>query len=757
MFGLFATPLLRQRPGWDRTCFSPETTVPKKCCNTENLGHLGPVRLLTKLFALLLLIHGTLRVEAAHTQATLLLGAKSARPGDTVLAGVRLRMDPSWHTYWQNPGASGMPTTFEWKLPPNVTAGDPQWPIPAKLPDKDLTTYIYTDEVVILVPLQIAPAASPGVAHVAAKVSWLECAIQCVPGHAEVEADLQIGSSSELSGDNSTLVAWQAKLPKLAPPGSVRAGWEKLTPPDRRSFWLEWNAAEREQADFYPDANDNYEVQPEVEDLSAPPGHVRIRKQIKKLSGDWPETIAGLLVQGTGERRSGYLAKLELAATDASIAGSAKRPSDDTTRVAEAAPSLGQMLLYAFIGGFILNFMPCVLPVIALKILGFVGHGKTDPRRGRFLALVYAAGVLVSFLVLAALVLGIKAAGHKAGWGVQFSSPYFLIAMTTLVTLIALNLFGIFEVNLGGRAMDAAAGLSGRQGAAGAFFNGLLATVLATSCTAPFLGAAVGFAFAPSQTPLTTLAVFLMVGVGLALPYVVLTWQPGWLRFLPKPGAWMERFRVAMGFPMLAAAVWLLSLVTVYYGERSWWLAIFLVMVAVAAWIFGEFVQRHSARRGLAGVVLAGVLLAAYFFVLENQLRWREPILTDQPVTGTEQNGNGIAWQPWSVAAVEKARSEHRPVLVDFTAKWCLTCNTVIKPALESSAVREKLKQLNAVALLADYTRRPDDITEELTRHNRAGVPLVLVYPPDPSKPPIVLPEVLTASMVVSALERAQL
>ena len=715
------------------------------------------MRLLTKLIAVLLLIPGALPVEAAHTQATLLLGAKSAHPGDTVLAGVRLRMDPGWHTYWQNPGASGMPTTFDWKLPANVTAGDPQWPMPEKLPDKDLTTYIYTDEVVVLVPLKIAPTAKPERIKIAAKVSWLECAIQCVPGHAEVEADVEIGSTSEPSGDNGTLVAWQAKLPKPAPQGLVHAGWENVTQPERRSFWIEWNAPEHEQADFFPDANENYEVQPEVEDLSASPGQVRIRKQIKKLSGNWPETIPGLLVQGTGAKRSGYLAKLELASTDASVSAGSKGTNVGPTRATEAGPGLGQMLLYAFIGGLILNFMPCVLPVIALKILGFVGHGKTDPRRGRFLALVYAAGILVSFLVLAALVLGIKAAGHKAGWGVQFSSPYFLIAMTTLVTLIALNLFGIFEVNLGGRAMDAAAGLSGRQGAAGAFFNGLLATVLATSCTAPFLGAAVGFAFAPSQTPLTTIAVFLTVGVGLALPYVVLAWQPGWLRFLPKPGAWMERFRVAMGFPMLAAAVWLLSLVTVYYGDRSWWLAIFLVMIAVGAWIFGEFIQRHAAGRGVAGLAIAGILLAAYFFALENHLRWREPILKDQAVTASERNADGVAWQPWSVAAVEQARREHRSVLVDFTAKWCLTCNTVIKPALESSAVREKLKQLNAVALLGDYTRFPDDITEELTRHNRAGVPLVLVYPPDPSKPPIVLPEALTAGMVVSALDRAQL
>jgi thiol:disulfide interchange protein DsbD len=250
--------------------------------------------------------------------------------------------------------------------------------------------------------------------------------------------------------------------------------------------------------------------------------------------------------------------------------------------------------------------------------------------------------------------------------------------------------------------------------------------------------------------------IFLSVGVGLALPYVLLAWQPGWLKFLPKPGLWMERFKVAMGFPMMAAAVWLFSLVTVYYADRTWWLAIFLVMLSVGAWIYGEFIQRHRAHPGLALAAMVGVVVMGYFFALEGHLRWREPILQDAPKTSADRENGGVAWQPWSTAAVAQARNEHRPVLVDFTAKWCLTCNTVVKPALESASVRDKLEKLNAVALLGDYTRFPEDITEELTRHGRAGVPLVLVYPADPTKPPIVLPEALTAGMVVAALDHAE-
>lgn len=715
------------------------------------------MRLAVKLFVTTFLGLGLLQARAAHTQASLVFSAETARPGDTVMAGVHLRMDPGWHTYWQNPGASGMPITIEWKLPAAITAGSPQWPIPEKLPDKDLTTYIYRDEVVVLVPLKIGPALSPGDQQIKAAVSWLECDIQCIPGRTDIQAGLKIGSATVASPDAPLIAAWQKRLPKQDPSIGARATWEKPPQGDLRPILIEWSSPGGAVApDFFPDTSDNFEVQPEVDQLPTAPGHAKIRKEIKKLSGDWPKGISGVLIEGAGAGRTGYEVKLELPTGQVAATPVGAGSSAGNSATASPVPALWKMLIYAFVGGLILNIMPCVLPVIALKILGFVGQAKENPSRARFLGLVYAAGVLVSFLVLAGLVLGVKAAGHKAGWGIQFSSPYFLIAITTLVTLIALNLFGVFEVTLGGRTMNAAADLSSRHGSAGAFFNGLLATVLATSCTAPFLGAAVGFAFAPNQRASTTVAVFLSVGLGLACPYVLLAWQPGWLRFLPKPGLWMERFKVAMGFPMLAAAVWLFSLVTVYYADRSWWLAIFLVLVAVAAWIYGEFMQRHRTRPGLSIAVILLVLFIAYAYALEGHLRWREPIAMDKSNNPTQREPGGVAWEPWSIAAVDAARAEHRPVLVDFTAKWCLTCNTVVKPALESSSVRQKLHELNAVTLLGDYTRFPDDITEELSRHGRAGVPLVLIYPAEPSKPPIVLPEALTPGLVVSALERAE-
>jgi thiol:disulfide interchange protein DsbD len=342
----------------------------------------------------------------------------------------------------------------------------------------------------------------------------------------------------------------------------------------------------------------------------------------------------------------------------------------------------------------------------------------------------------------------------------QFSSPEFLVVLTVLVTLVALNLFGLFEVNLGGRAMGAAGTLAARHGPAGAFFNGVLATVLATPCTAPFLSIALGFAFA--QNPPVIVLMFLTVGIGLASPYLILSWQPAWLKFLPKPGPWMQRFKVAMGFPMLATAFWLLSLVPIHYGERSWWLGFFLILLAFAAWLFGEFFQRGRSRRGVALALTLAALATSYGVVLEGRLHWRSPEAGLAQTEGLEAPPSGLAWRPWSAAAVAGARQEGRPVIVDFTAKWCLTCNTLVKPALENPSVCDRVEQINALPLLGDYTRFPPAITDELKQFGRAGVPLILVYPRNPSEPPFVLPDPSPllppshySAVILSYLERA--
>jgi thiol:disulfide interchange protein DsbD len=709
-----------------------------------------------------------LAAQAAHTQVRLIVAADAARPGDTVLAGVDLKMEPGWHTYWKNPGAAGMATKIEWQLPPGVTAGDIQWPLPEKLPPLEVTTYGYNDEVVLLVQLKLAADLKPGPLDLKAKVSWLECKEACIPGSGDVEAMFNVGTETKPSAAVEVIESWKSKVPKSGDSLSAHAWWEKPATDDMRPVIIEWSAflsnqpptlnvrLVTEAADFFPDTSDNFEIQPTTENLSTNPLEVLWRKVIKKYSGEWPKEISGVLVIQDGVWRGGHEIKLSISEkAPASETISAQTSPESRTGATPVLPSqpLWQMLLYAFIGGLILNIMPCVLPVIALKILGFVGESRSDPRHVRKLGLVYALGVLVSFLVLAAVVIGVKAAGHHAGWGMQFGSPVFVVCLTTLVMLVALNLFGVFEVNLGGRALDAAGGLSSRHGAAGAFFNGVLATVLATPCTAPFLSIALGFAFA--QKAPVILLMFLAVGVGLAAPYIVLSWNPAWLKFLPKPGAWMEKFKIAMGFPMLATAIWLFNLAAGSYGKSVLWLGVFLVLVAFAAWIFGEFVQRGRARKGVALVVVLILVIGGYAFALENQLNWRAPITASDATDSLKESPDGIAWQHWSPEAVAKARSEGRPVIVDFTADWCLTCQVNKKTSIEIPSVRAKLKESNAVALLGDYTRFPDNITTELNRFNRAGVPLVLIYPKNPAAPPIVLPEILTPGTVLDALNRA--
>ena len=701
--------------------------------------------------------------SAAHTQARLILSASTARPGDTVLVGVDMKMEPAWHTYWKNPGAAGYATKIEWQLPPGVTAGDIQWPLPNKLPPAEVTTYGYDNEVVLLVPLKLAADLKPGPLNLKAKVSWLECKEACIPGSGNVATTLNIGDQTKASADAATIQSWQGKVPKSGDSLSASAHWTKPANDDTRQLAIEFSPSPKPNgADFFPDANDNFEIQAETKwDTGEETEKAWLFKTVKKYSGDWPKEISGVIVMESSGERIGIEVKLPVAEktpADKTIPTSPESRTGVSPVRAGATPTLPsqplwQMLLYAFIGGLILNIMPCVLPVIALKILGFVGEARSEPRHVRKLGLVYAFGVLVSFLVLAAVVIGVKAAGHRAGWGMQFGSPVFVVCLTTLVTLVALNLFGVFEVTLGGRTLDAAGGLASKHGAAGAFFNGVLATALATPCTAPFLSIALGFAFA--QKAPVILLMFLAVGVGLAAPYVVLSWNPAWLKFLPKPGAWMEKFKIAMGFPMLATAVWLFNLAASSYGKSVLWLGVFLVLVAFAAWIFGEFVQRGRTRKGLALVIALILLVGGYAFALENQLRWREPIVISDTTGSLKESADGIDWQRWNPDAVAKARAEGHPVLVDFTADWCLTCQVNKKTSIEIPSVRAKLKSLNAVALLGDYTHFPDNITTELSRFNRAGVPLVLVYPKDAAAPPIVLPEILTPGIVLDALDHA--
>ena len=659
----------------------------------------------------------------AKTQVSLLLDAEQARPGETVTVGVRLQMPPGWHTYWRNPGEAGDPTKIKWTLPAGVIAGAIQWPVPEKVFAQEIYTYGYHGEAILLVSLTLAPDLKTGPIALKARVDWLECEELCVLGDAVVNATLNIGSETKPSKDAVAIEAARKKLPGGR--NKYSAAWDGPATGDKRPLLIEFAVKESaRQFDFFPNLGDGWSVEAKTE-TSVVGGKVLVRKLVKKTGAAWPVQVDGIIVEYDKER---------LITAHEALVEIAENPS---VAVPVAGLLLAKMLVLAFLGGLILNVMPCVLPVIALKILGFVQQGKGNVGAVRKLGVSYTLGVLFSFLILAGVVLGVQRAGGAATWGMQFADPHYLLVLLVIMTLVTLNLFGVFEVMLDGSTMTAASDLASRQGISGAFFNGILTTALATPCTAPILAEALGFAF--SQPPRVVVLMFLAIGLGLASPYLVLSFRPDWLKFLPKPGAWMEKFKIAMGFPMLATVFWILSLTAPHFGKRGMvWLGMFVTFLALAAWVWGEFAQRGTGRRGLAKI------LSLLLFVIGCGYSYLQLTSRDE-----------IPWKPWSAAAVAQARAEKRVVLVDFTADWCLTCKANKRTSIEISAVRAKLREINAVALLADNTQSPPEIAAELQKHGRAGVPLVLVYPKDGVLPPQMLPTLLTPGIVIEALEKA--
>ncbi len=658
------------------------------------------------------------------------------------MAVVRLKMEPGWHTYWRYPGDSGERTRIKWKLPPGIEAGAIQWPAPERLTEEGISSFVFHGELNLAVPLNLSADLKAGTQVIEAKVSWIECSKLCVPGSANVSAQFLVGATDRDSVDAGLVTSARESLAKSEPKFEAEAFWDGPEGPEERALVLELPG----KSDFFPFESSDYEISAASDRLpDSAAGRSLVRKKVSKTGFPWPSSVAGLVVSQIPG----------VAPVEVVIPVRLTEPPAKSDAPAGAPRSLMVMLGLAFVGGLILNIMPCVLPVIALKILGFVKQTKEEPGRIRVLGVAYTAGVMASFMALAALPIGLKLAGKNASWGMQFQSPQFLVVMMVVVLLVALNLFGVFEVYLGGGAMSAASGLASKSGKTGAFFNGVLATALATPCTAPFLGVALGFAFV--QSPFVILLFFLTIGAGLALPYLLLCLQPAWLKFLPKPGDWMVKFKMIMGFPMLATVVWLYTITVKHFGEEAMlWLGLFLVVLALAAWVFGEFIQRGYMRKNLAWAAVAALLVAAYGFILEHELDWRspEPASAATPMPGRKAKGS-IAWLPWSPEAVAAARTAGQAVLVDFTADWCMTCKVNAKTAIEVPEVRDALRTNNIAALMGDYTKSDARIGEELKRHQRAGVPLVLVFPRDPGKPPRVLPEVLTKGIVLDALKWA--
>lgn len=422
---------------------------------------------------------------------------------------------------------------------------------------------------------------------------------------------------------------------------------------------------------------------------------------------------------------------------------------------------IATFMLFAFGGGVLLNFMPCVLPVVFLKVMSFVKMRSESPGQIKAHGFWYLIGILCCYLILALIIIGLRSSGQQLGFGFQFTNPFFVIAMAVFTALIALNLFGVFEIIIGGNATQTAGKLSGKTGNIGAFWSGCFTTLLGTPCMAPGLAAAAGFALSANTPEWLMILTFLTMGLGLAAPYVLASLFPAFIRLLPKPGAWMEHFKIAMGFPMAGASVWLLTLNEIHYGTKGiLWVGLFIVCIALAFWVFGTFIQRSVGKPAFAWVVIIFILSGGYLFALENQLNWRNPSKPDmEPVFASQESYTAdgkLVWRPWSPAAIQAAQQSGRPVFVDFTATWCINCKENKKRAIDVPETRELLKQMNVLLLKGDYSLQPPEMTEELAKFGRAGVPLNLVYSPNPETKPIVLPTFLTKKDVLDNLESIQ-
>ncbi len=687
-----------------------------------------------------------------HSEATLVSEQDAIVPGEAFTVALRLEMEEGWHSYWKNPGASGEPTSIDWALPESYETDGFQWPYPHRIEFGSLISYGYSGEVFLLTTITPPDTLTPGTtATLSGRAEWLICEEICLPAHSDVELTLPV--TAEVPEDTewaSAFEASRAKHPKRVSDWSVGAGRSG----DRYTLILgapDGTRPDLEGAYFFPSEKS-------VIDPGAPQPVTRdgdtytIALQQSEYAQAPADRLRGVLVapEGTSWEPDSNVRAMQVDV-----------PVDSTLSVADVATatssaggglSLPWALAFALVGGLLLNLMPCVFPVLSVKILGFAEEAGGEASAMRRHGGLFGAGVLVSMWILAGALLALRAAGSQIGWGFQLQSPIFIALMTMLFFGIGLNLLGAFEVgtslmNWGGRMQTAASGGSNLS----AFLTGVLATVVATPCTAPFMGAALGVALTLSAAG--ALLIFTALGVGMATPYVVLSMSPAFLDRLPEPGAWMETLKQAFSFPMFATAIWLVWV----FGQQTSnggvaFLLTGLLLLGVAAWIVNRWSAPQLSRtatlvsRSLAGAALVGGIAIAVIGAGSASAEDAAAASTDD-ASATE-----MTWHPYSPETIESLRADGRPVFVDFTAAWCLTCQVNKRRVLTTESVQNAFDEKNVALVRADWTNRDPEITNALESHGRSGVPVYVLYAGDGSEPTL-LPEVLTEDIVLNALD----
>ncbi len=712
------------------------------------------------------------QVTKSHVTAKLTANRAGIVKGERFMVGIHLKMSDHWHTYWENPGFSGLPTTWDIEAPPGLKLGELQFPLPKKFTDDaGFVTYGYDDETLL-----IAEAVYDGAAdkiEIKAKIDWLECKELCIPGSAEGALKIAVGASKP--ANQALFDKYTALVPQPftndAPfvyeseftlEAEQWRGRLRVTPKAGRAMSKDDLSGLR----FFPLATEDGELK--QSDVVYRDGayvfDLRYEAFEEKLPADFAiGGVVALPIDGGLQ-----VARLQLYPPPGAGGGAASAAASG------GGYAFWTVLLLAFLGGMILNLMPCVLPVLSLKVFSLLKEaGESASRRRRF-GWVYAFGIMACFLALSLFFVAAKSAGERLGVGFQFQSPGFVVVISALIFVMGLSFLGVFHI--GAPNSNKLYNLSARSGYQGAFFQGVLMTVLSTPCTAPALGAAYGWAI--SQTAPLLILIFQVVALGLAFPYLLLCYAPVLLKVLPKPGPWMNTFKIAMGFLLIATVIWLMSVLATLTGPSGVvGLATVLLALSAAAMVFGR--AYHGERR-VAGLAFAVVLTAAGVYLgLFRLFDIREPFkdvraaredLRLEIMSELAANGAGfedvyadlekrvttadqLAWVPYSPNNLSYFQKKNRVVFMDFTAEWCLTCKANEKLVIDTRKIRELFARERVVAMKADYTDKDDHLTELIHSFNRAGVPLYVVYPGEGE--PILLPETITPSMVVAAVEDA--
>lgn len=656
-------------------------------------------------------------VKAQHMTVELVSLAPSIAPGGKLEVGLVITLEEKWHVYWINAGDSGEPPRINWTLPKGMTAGPMRFPIPTRLPLGPLMDFGYEDEVAFPVQLTAASSLKPGPIHLDAKVDWLVCREVCIPGKAHLGLNLTVDPKATTPTQPvGALGEALGLLPKPLEPGM------KVTAKGGKSdFVIDLTTGERaNDAEFYPYDQEQI-TNAGDQDVDPLPDGVRVRVPRAPELTKLPAQIHGVIKL---DDETAYDVTVPV------VAGEVPRPA-----AAKAVPGTSELTVMtalglAFVGGIILNLMPCVFPVLFLKGLALLQSSNEERGRLRKHGLVYTLGILVSFWAIVAALLAVRAGGSQAGWGFQLQSPTFIALLAAGLFFFSLSLAGQFELGLSLTSIGGE--LAEKQGYTGSFFTGVLATIVATPCTAPLMGAAVGFAL--SQPTWITFLVFTALALGLALPYLLLSFQPAWTRILPKPGAWMEVLKQLTAIPLFGTVIWLAWVYGHLFAgqgvDQVARLLLCFLLIAIAGWVLGKWPARWGSS--IAAVVIGVCAIAIPLY---------------QPKDTT------LSWQPYSQQSLDQARAQGHPVFIDFTAAWCLSCQVNERLVLRSPEVQREFADNKVTLIKADWTQYDPEITKQLASVGRSGVPTYVIYPPSKGQADV-LPELLTKDIVLNALKK---